>query len=269
MKRVFLLTIAAALLTAVTSCDSKMDAPDPVLTGPIDMVYVEGGTFQMGAVGVAEPVHPVRLDSYSIGKFPVTQAQWVAVMGANPSNFKAESDRPVETVSWNDIVGTTGGYMDINGIRYYDNGFIYRLNAITGKRYRLPTEAEWEYAARGGKLSKGFTHSGSNTVADVAWTSGTGSTKPVGLKLQNELGIYDMSGNVWEWCSDYWQATSTYYNSFSTTTPTDNPKGPATGSWRVMRGGSWNNNATRAHVSYRDDSTSPDRFNNVGFRLAL
>ena len=183
-------------------------------------------------------------------------------MGDNPSSFQKGDNYPVERVSWYDIVGTSGATTVINGITYYANGFIYKLNQMTGMQYRLPTEAEWEYAARGGR-SGGFKYSGSNTVGDVArYTGNSGnSSHPVGTIAANELGIYDMSGNVREWCSDRY--SSSYYNS----SPQNNPTGPSTGSSRVMRGGSWNYIARSARVSFRDYYTPDNRSFVLGFRL--
>lgn len=188
------------------------------------MVYVQGGTFHMGATSEQgseagsdeKPVHQVTLSSYYIGKYEVTQDLWQAVMGSNPSYFKG-SRRPVEQVGWNDC-----------------QTFISKLNSMTGKRFRLPTEAEWEFACRGGTKSLGYKYSGSNSLGIVAWyTDNSGSTThDVGMKSPNELGIFDMSGNVWEWCSD-WYGSS--YNSNAQI----NPTGPSSGSGRVYRGGSW------------------------------
>jgi formylglycine-generating enzyme required for sulfatase activity len=205
------------------------------------MLPVAGGTFQMGAqstdpngqnydadaYGDESPVHQVTLSAFTIGETEVTQALWEAVMGSNPSYFKG-SDLPVETVSWDDC-----------------QTFITKLNQLTGKTFRLPTEAEWEYAARGGNQSKGYKYSGSNTIDDVAWyyDNGGSKTHAVGTKQANELGIYDMSGNVWEWCSDW-------YDSYSSSSQT-NPTGAASGSYRVLRGGSWNYNARFCRVSLR------------------
>ena len=238
----------------------------------IDMVFVEGGTFMMGCTNEQGgncyfnelPAHQVTLGNFSIGKYEITQAQWEAVMGSNPSNFKG-NNLPVEMVSWNDIVGTSGISMTTNGITYYADGFIYKLNQITGKNYRLPTEAEWEFAARGGIQSQGYIYSGSNNVNDVAWWySGfnpPNSTKPVGTKAPNELGIYDMSGNVLELCSDWFD--------LYTDTAKTNPIGPASGNERVFRGGSWNINMGLVRVSYRGNPTPYTRGNNIGFRVVL
>lgn len=218
-----------------------------------EMVLVEGGTFRMGATSEQEdeaesdekPVHSVTLSSYYIGKNEVTQALWQAVMGSNPSCFEG-SDLPVEDVSWNDC-----------------QEFIQKLNRLTGRNFRLPTEAEWEFACRGGNNSRGYKYSGSNNLGSVAWYVGNSGDKthPVGTKAPNELGIYDMSGNVWEWCGD-WYAN---YTSNSQT----NPKGPQSGSYRVSRGGSWLNIVRFCRSSYRRDNDPTIRFNRLGLRLAL
>ena len=219
--------------------------------GDIEMVFVKGGTFTMGATseqgsGAAsneKPTHSVTLSDYYIGKYEVTQAQWRAVMGYNPSGFKGDN-LPVENVSWDDV-----------------QVFIQKLNEKSGKKFRLPTEAEWEYAARGGNQSKGYKYSGSDTLRDVAWYyDNTGNkTHPVGHKRPNELGIYDMSGNVWELCQD-WEGV---YSSSSQT----NPTGPSRGYSRVIRGGSWYGGAGYCRVSYRGSSYSNNRRSYIGFRL--
>ena len=215
----------------------------------IQMLPVEGGTFQMGngTSGLADavPVHLVIISSFNISKYEITQAQWKSVMGANPSsNFTDCDNCPVEAVSWDEI-----------------QLFLTKLNAITGKSYRLPTEAEWEYAARGGKLSKGYTYSGSNTIGDVAWYEANSSDKthPVGQKIANELGIYDMSGNVWEWCQDW-------YGAYSASNQT-NPTGLITGTKRVLRGGSCANLYYSTQVALRNSATSNLRFGDLGFRV--
>ena len=213
------------------------------------MVAIKGGTFQMGSnEGDDEkPIHSVTVSDFSIGKTEVTQAQWVAIMGSNPSSFKGDN-LPVEQVSWDDV-----------------QVFLGKLNVKTGKTYRLPTEAEWEYAARGGKDSQGYTYSGSNTIADVAEYDGNNnkSTKPVAGRKPNELGLYDMSGNVWEWCSDWYGEN--YYASLLQ----NNPQGPSTGSNRVFRGGSWPDHASYCRVAIRGLVTPYYRSYNLGFRLAL
>ena len=206
---------------------------------PFKMVYVAGGTFMMGATAET-PAHRVTLSGYYIGQTEVTQELWEAVMGTNPSDFKG-SNKPVEMVSWNDC-----------------QKFIKKLNQLTGINFRLPTEAEWEYAARGGNKSKGYKYSGSNIIGDVAWYfyNSSSTTHQVGTKAPNELGLYDMSGNVWEWCSDW-------YGSYSSSAQS-NPTGPSSGYFRMLRGGSFNDNA---HVSYRFGNGPGYRYANFGFRL--
>lgn len=217
------------------------------------MIYVEGGSFVMGCTSEQSycynderPTHRVMLDSYYIGETEVTQELWRAVMGDNPSHFRGDETKlPVEMVSWYDC-----------------QDFIRKLNQITGKNFRLPTEAEWEYAARGGKKSKSYKYSGSNTIDNVAWYSGV-QTHDVKTKQANELGIYDMSGNVWEWCQD-WYGSGYYANS-----PQANPTGPSSGSCRVLRGGSWINRARYCRVAYRYNGTPSSRSSSIGFRLIL
>lgn len=216
----------------------------------IEMVYVQGGTFQMGSnYGESDekPVHSVTLDDFYIGKYEVTQAQWRAVMGSNPSRFKGDS-LPVEMVSWNEV-----------------QEFIKRLNAKTGKTYRLPTEAEWEYAARGGNRSKGYKYSGSNKIKDVAWYIGNSGykTHPVGTRKPNELGVYDMSGNVCEWCQDGYR-----YDTYSSS-PQKNPQGPSSGPFWVLRGGSWYDYFFRCRSANRIYYGPDHRDIYCGFRLVL
>ena len=218
-----------------------------------EMVRVEGGTFRMGATSEQEddadsdekPVHSVTLSSYYIGKTEVTQALWQAVMGSNPSDFKG-ANLPVECVSWDDC-----------------QEFIQKLNRLTGRNFRLPTEAEWEFACRGGNNSRGYKYSGSNNLGSVAWYDGNsgGKSHPVGTKAPNELGIFDMSGNVWEWCSD-WYAN---YTSYSQT----NPTGPQSGSFRMDRGGCWDSSARDCRSSIRNYDYPSYRGDNLGLRFAL
>ena len=218
-----------------------------------NMIFVEGGTFTMGATleqgsdawDDEKPGHQVTLSSYYIGETEVTQALWKAVMGSNPSSFKGEN-RPVESVSWDDC-----------------KTFIRKLNSLTGKNFRLPSEAEWEFAARGGNKSQGYKYSGSNTLGNVAWyfdNSGI-ETHSVKSKSPNELGIYDMSGNVWEWCQDW-------YGSYSSSSQT-NPTGASSGSYRVSRGGGWNGDAGNCRVSLRFNFSPGHRNFYLGLRLAL
>ena len=196
---------------------------------------------------IEKPVHTVCLDSFMIGQFEVTQKQWQEFFGVNPSIFKG-LDRPVENVSWNDA-----------------QEFIKLLNRKSKKKYRLPTEAEWEYAARGGKKSKKYWFAGSNNVKDVAWfkDNSGGATIPVGKKKANELGIYDMSGNVREWCQDFFE------NNYYRWSPEQNPKGPSDGKIRVIRGGSWSGKSVKMRISNREANYASSRFPQIGFRLAL
>ena len=214
-----------------------------------EMVFVEGGTFQMGSndgESDEQPVHQVTLSNYHIGKTEVTQELWQAVMGSNPSysGFKGAKN-PVNNVSWNDC-----------------QEFISKLNRLTGGRFRLPTEAEWEYAARGGNKSRGYKYSGSDYLGRVAWYEDNSDSKvhPVGSKSPNELGLYDMSGNVREWCSDW-------YDSYLSS-PQTNPTGPSSGNNRMGRGGSWDHNATRCRVANRGGSAPAFSSGSLGLRLA-
>ncbi len=229
-----------------------------------DIVYVKGGTFQMGATSEQgrdydsdeRPVHSVTLSDYYIGKFEVTQGLWEKVMGTTIHEQRIKA-----------------GYSSTNGVgsdypMYYVNWeeaqeFCKKLSQLTGKTYVLPTEAQWEYAARGGVKSKGYKYSGSNTIGNVAWydDNSSESTHPVGTKQPNELGIYDMSGNVWEWCSDW-------YGSYSSESQS-NPTGPSTGSYRVLRVGSWSSDAWYCRVSNRGSLNPSSRDYYIGFRVVL
>ena len=228
---------------------------------PFTMIFVEGGTFTMGCTSEQgddcwdseKPVHKVTLSNYYIGETEVTQALWKAVMGTESTHsggwtteYGRGDNYPAYRVSYDDV-----------------KTFISRLNQKTGRTFRMPTEAEWEYAARGGKKSRGYKYSGSNTIGDVAWyTDNSGSkTHPVKQKQANELGIYDMSGNVYEWCSDW-------YGGYSSSSQS-NPIGPDKGSYRVIRGGYWGIRARNCRVSYRNYSAPSYRLNFLGFRLVL
>ncbi len=246
----------------------------------IPMVKVQGGSFDMGSDDESadrKPAHTVNLKDFSLGTYEVTQEQWTAVMGSNPSLRKCE-ECPVTNVSWTDI-----------------QQFIEKLNSQTGKHYRLPTEAEWEYAARGGakeelvkdhsyvarggvneflnahpgqrvpeKDKTGKKYSGKRLPQDVAWYEGNskGRVHAIGRKKPNELGIFDMSGNVEEWCSDW------YVGNYGSKNTIDNPKGPATGNAHVIRGGSWNSITDEIVVTYRAAYLPDTRSTELGFRLA-
>lgn len=254
MKKLFYFSLV--YLFFLTNCQRKTNEfPDSLVDkNPFDtdyMVLVQGGTFQMGiatcttcAIEV-QTVHTVTLNSYYIGKTEVTQSQWDVVMGSNPSYLKGDN-LPVVRVSWNDV-----------------QTFIQKLNQQTKTDYRLPTEAEWEFAARGGNSSKGFNYSGSNTIAEVAWY-GINCNKtihPVTYRFANELGLYDMSGNAAEWCSDW-------YDKYPSAAQT-NPTGPTSGTRRVNRGGSWLTDGRSCLVDFRNSSDHEYFGSGMGFRLAL
>lgn len=219
------------------------------------MVEVEGGTFMMGATSEQgsdgydseKPIHEVTLSSYCIGQMEVTQELWQAIMGNNPSRFLGDLNRPVDFISWDDC-----------------QRFIERLNNLTNKQFRLPTEAEWEYAARGGKRSMRYKYAGGNSIDEVAWynNNSDNTSHSVGMKKPNELNLYDMSGNVWEFCQDWFD----YYGEEST----NNPMGPSLGSMRVLRGGAWNDIEWGCRVSYRKNTNQWNAVNGIfGLRLAL
>ena len=226
-----------------------------------NMILVDGGTFMMGATSEQgddaydreKPTHRVTLSPYYMGETEVTQALWLAVMSTTPSHFNGQQ-RPVECISWDDC-----------------QKFIQKLNKLTGQNFRLPTEAEWEYAARGGNYSRGFKYAGSNIIGNVAWYEvnsydvGSSSfdygTHVVATKTSNELGFYDLSGNVYEWCQDR-------YSSYSSSSQT-NPTGPSSGNSRVSRGGCWSSSERSCRVSLRRDNVPDFRDNSIGLRLAL
>ena len=217
-----------------------------------DMVYIEAVEFTMGATkeqkGEAnsdeKPAHPVVLNCFNLCKYEVTQELWEAVMGDNPSHFKGKN-LPVENVSWDDCLK-----------------FIMKLNELTGKKYRLPTEAEWEYAARGGSNSMHYKYSGGNSLEYVSWYfhNSMDKTHTVGMMKPNELGLYDMSGNVWEWCQDWYGSygkKTAYY-----------PTGPIKAYNKVFRGGGYDNGDTYCRCSYRNGTAPQNKFKNLGLRLA-
>ncbi|MEI6765331.1 MAG: SUMF1/EgtB/PvdO family nonheme iron enzyme [Bacteroidota bacterium] len=218
-----------------------------------NMVVVEGGTYTMGCTsdqwpncyGSEKPAHEVSVGSFYISKYEVTRTQWKAVMGVDVDNNSACDNCPVENVSWDDA-----------------QEFIAKLNALTGQTYRLPTEAEWEFAARGGNLSKKYKYPGSNKLNDVAWLAENSNyiIHPVGMKKPNELGLYDMGGNVWEWCSDW-------FGDFTTDKQAD-PPGADIGSGRVVKGGSYLIGALRGRCASRGTSDQTTAEAGTGFRLA-
>jgi len=221
-----------------------------------DMVSVTAGRFDMGCTAEQgadcrpdeSPVHQVTLAAFKICRYEVAQALWSAVMGSDPSYYGGCALCPVENISWEDA-----------------QEFIRKLNAMTSKRYRLPTEAEWEYAARGGDRSRATRYAGSDNLGAVAWYHENSDEfpHPIGQKAPNELGLYDMSGNVWEWCQDQYEEH--YYER----SPASNPQGPSTGKYRVVRGGSWSLYPFDSHLSLRDRCPDTFRSSTIGLRLAL
>ena len=253
-----LIMIAIACVPIMSSCgDDEPSGTANAVTYTVNgvsfkMVPVQGGTFIMGATAEQGsdtesdeyPAHQVTLSSYSIGQTEVTQELWQAVMGSNPGSFITDDlQHPVDWVSWNDC-----------------QMFIYKLNQMTGKNFRLPTEAEWEYAARGGNRSKGYKYAGSDNIDEVAWYGGR-ATHTVATKAPNELGLYDMSGNVYEWCQDG-------YGSYSIAAQ-NNPTGSASIYSRVLRGGGWYYDARNCRVSRRGYGGPSSKRTDLGLRLAL
>lgn len=225
----------------------------------LELVWIDPGSFRMGTPSGGHnderPVREVRISrGFWLGKFEVTQHEYQAIMGENPSNWKGD-DLPVERVNWHKAVEFCEKLTERER----------RAGRLPdGYVYRLPTEAEWEYAARGGNRSRGFTYAGSNNLDEVAWhwDNSNSRTHPVGRKQPNELGLYDMTGNVWEWVHDWYQ------NNYSGLAATD-PSGPRTGSFRVYRGGSWNITASICRVAYRNRITPSNKFSLLGFRVSL
>ncbi len=219
------------------------------------MIEVKGGTFDMGATAEQgddameneNPVHCVTLSDYYMGEMEVTQELWQTVMGENPSHgYGVGSNYPVYYVSWDDC-----------------QVFISKLNQLTGRNFKLPTEAQWEYAARGGDASNDYKYAGGNSVGNVAWYKDNSGDQSqlIAQKQANELGLYDMSGNVYEWCGDW-------FGDYTVSTQT-NPRGPAEGTYRVMRGGSWFGFDRNLRVSYRSYNTPDIRDSYIGLRLAM
>lgn len=229
-----------------------------------DMISVEGGTFIMGSNGGEsdeKPLHDVTLGSFMMSKYEVTQELWESVMGNNPSNFKGNK-RPVEKVSWFDAVEFCNRLSEKEGLQKAYSGSGSSISCdFSSKGYRLPTETEWEFAARGGNQSKGYKYSGSNDIDVVAIYNGNSgsTTHEVGTKRPNELGLFDMSGNVLEWC---WDGKGEH-----TSTSETNPRGPNSGTVRVQRGGSWSFGAKYSHTAYRIDRDAGGSYYSVGLRL--
>lgn len=253
MSKRFFFGMLSIVLVIITACNTKESKKEFTVNGvTFTMVNVEGGTFTMGANDEPgcqdneKPEHSVTVDDFLIGETEVTQELWNAVMGNNPSGFKNSPLHPVESVNWFECCD-----------------FIAKLNELTGENFRMPTEAEWEYAARGGNKSKGFLYCGSDSIADVAWYKDNSEniTHPVKEKQPNELGLYDMSGNVWEWCNDW-------FGEYSAEAVT-NPTGAQDGRNRIMRGGSWLIEPALCRPADRDSGSPKGGGCIVGLRLAL
>lgn len=249
------LTYVNGLLIQWSSDDLSEDIKDAVRDIVASMIFVEGGSFTMGSDDTLypdeQPIHDVTLLDFYLAKVTITQKQWTAIMGENPlwsENYGKGNDYPANFISYGQA-----------------KQFIERLNEYSGMQFRMPTEAEWEYAACGGKYSQttSYTYSGSNEVNEVAWhrENANGSMHPVAKLKPNELGLYDMSGNVWEWCSDWYGN----YPSGSVT----NPTGPSTGTKRVVRGGSFTYDAEYSRCKTRNCLSENNQSLAVGLRLAI
>ena len=263
MEKYLKLGLGCLLVAMLTACPQKPKDPkdyyiEQAFGLSLTMIYVAGGEFMMGATEEQgeevfpheKPVHRVKLSPYHMSKCEITQAQWKAVMGTAPSYFTGDS-LPVEKVSWYDA-----------------QTFCKKLSEKTGKKYTLPTEAQWEYAARGGKKSKRYKFSGGHNLNEVAWnTNNSGDkTHDVGSKTANELGLCDMSGNVWEWCADWilTDLSQNYYN----ISPLENPTGAESGEYRTLRGGSWHaSGLDGCRVSFRAGDLPYSAENFIGFRV--
>jgi len=283
-KIVITVFVAFTLTQTITAQDFSSTANSQ----KIEMIRIPGGTFQMGEdlVGTVDikPVHEVTLSTFFMSKYPVTQEQYEAVMGMNPSNFSSnpasgevQSKRPVENVTWYDAVEFCNKLSIVEGLqsvytitnRRPSAGYPITSANVTAdfskNGYRLPTEAQWEYAAKGGNPNaagwKGYMYSGSSTIGDVAWYDGNSGkrTHEVGKKAPNGLGLYDMSGNVWEWCWDW-------YGDYTSAAQND-PKGASSGSNRVVRGGGWYRSAVTARSNARGMGDPNIRDDDGGFRL--
>lgn len=246
----------------------KRDAPssEKGVKDLIEMVKVEGGTFRMGsdAWSQCQPIHEVALSTYYISKYLVTQKLWKEVMATNPSHFVGEN-LPVERASWYDAINFCNALSKKAGFRecyLVDGDYVYLRE--DGNGYRLPTEAEWEYAARGGNKTRNYSYSGDSSVAHVGWYKANSGhrTHAVGLKQPNELGLYDMSGNVDEWCWDRYE--DKYRVDIKL-----NPLGPPTGFNHVKRGGSWRSSSEICSVALRDRNLASCSLSDLGFRVVL
>lgn len=268
MGKVILNYSVFLLIAVATNASAAPDASFKDAVTGMEFVYVKGGCYMMGDNfkdgGIFEKLHEVCVSDFYIGKYEVTQGEWESVMGFNPSGFKQGPRYPVETVDWNET-----------------QDYIQKLNKKTGKQYRLPTEAEWEYAARsGGKKQKYATATGqlNRKLANYGVESadkgdasdGYLNTAPVGSFPPNALGLYDMSGNVSEWCSDWYYGDYNGENGDARATRKNNPQGPPSGKTRVFRGGGYESGLFFCRASARNSNTPNGfRYPDIGFRLAL
>ena len=265
MKRISLGLILLFLVSSIYI--EGIETPLVTDSSIVEMVFVQGGTFQMGSnygYYSEKPVHSVTVSDFYIGRYEVTQELYMSVMGKNPArNYGVGDNYPVYSVTWYDAVEFCNKLSDKEGLdRCYSSSGANTKCDFNVNGYRLPTEAEWEYVARGGNKSKGYKYSGSDDIGSVAEYKGNNdqTTKPVGGKIANELGIYDMSGNVWEWCWD-WKAN--YSSNVQT-----NPYGQLCGFSRVYRGGGWCFNAKNCRNANRDYYYPTGSFSSLGFRLS-
>ncbi|MCB5234350.1 MAG: formylglycine-generating enzyme family protein [Candidatus Cloacimonetes bacterium] len=250
----FVVMLLACLVLQAQSVDNQ------------NMVFVEGGSFMMGCdegLFHERPSHEVSLSSFWIGKYEVTQAEWKQIMEFNPSGFTGDM-LPANNISWYMATEFCNKLSLKEGLSpCYSGSGVDIICDFAADGYRLPTEAEWEYAARGGKQSEGYKYAGSDSAEEVAWFSNNAEDQiyPVGQKKPNELGLYDMHGNVSEWCWDWYN--SSYYED----SPKHNPQGESSGGYRVIRGGSWNSEDIDNSVSSRDNSFPEMESSTAGFRL--
>jgi formylglycine-generating enzyme len=267
---ILIIGIISVLSVVASNSGQTAATPSTSYLAPLSipaMVRVEGGTFQMGTANGGDdderPVHTVTVKSFYMGKYEVTQKEWQEVMRNNPSNFKGDN-LPVENVSYYNAIEYCNKLSQREGLTPAYSGSGDNITCDwNANGYRLPTEAEWEYAAKGGNGSPGnYTYSGSNTIGDVAWyvDNSGGRTQPVGTKAANSLGIHDMSGNVWEWCWDW-------YGGYSSGSQND-PRGASSGTSRVVRGGGWGYSAGALCSALRSYDYPSCRYGYLGFRLA-